>query len=43
VTAAFWARLLACERKTERLLRIIRDLRTQLRAAQQQLRDQRGT
>jgi hypothetical protein len=39
----FWTRLKACELRTERYLRIIRDLRTQVRALQQQLRDQRGT
>jgi hypothetical protein len=40
--AAFWARLLACERRTEHYLRIINDLRRQVRALEQQLAQQRG-
>jgi hypothetical protein len=38
----FWKRLLACERRTERFLRIILAQRVQIRTLQQQLRDQRG-
>lgn len=41
--SAIWARLLACERRTERYLRIILDLKRQVSALQQQLRDLRGT
>jgi hypothetical protein len=40
---AFWARLLACERKIERYRGMILDLRRQIRHLQQQLRDLRGT
>jgi hypothetical protein len=39
----FWARLLACERKIERYRQVILDLKRQLLACQQQLRDQRGS
>jgi hypothetical protein len=39
---AFWARLLACERRAERYLRIINDLERQIRALQQQLASQRS-
>jgi hypothetical protein len=38
----FWARILACERRTEFFLRIIRELQRQIRDLQQQLRDLRG-
>lgn len=39
----YWARLLACERKIEAYRRMISDLKRQLLALQQQLRDQRGS
>jgi hypothetical protein len=39
---AFWKRLLACERRTEHYRRVIIELKRQVRALQQQLRDQRG-
>jgi hypothetical protein len=39
----YWKRLLACERRTERLIRIIVDQARQIRALQQQLFDLRGT
>lgn len=38
-----FARLLACERKIEAYRRVILDLKRQLLAVQQQLRDQRGS
>jgi hypothetical protein len=34
---AFWRRLLGCERRTERFLRIIHDLERRLTAAEQEL------
>lgn len=40
---AFWKRLLACERRTERYLRTILELKRQVRALEQQLADLRGT
>lgn len=40
---AFWRRLLACERRTERYLRIIIELQRRVTALEQQLRDQRGS
>jgi hypothetical protein len=39
---AFWKRLLACERRTQRYRSLITELTRQLRAAQQQLAQQRG-
>jgi cell division septum initiation protein DivIVA len=39
----FWRRLLACERRVEYFIRIIRQLRQQVRELQQQLNDLRGT
>jgi hypothetical protein len=40
---AFWRRLTACERRTQRLLQIIANQSRQIRALQQQLFDLRGT
>jgi hypothetical protein len=40
---SYWTRLLSCERRTERYLRMILDLKRQVAALQQQLRDLRGT
>jgi hypothetical protein len=39
---SFWRRLLGCERRVERYLRIIREQSRQIRALQQQLAQQRG-
>jgi hypothetical protein len=39
----YWERLLAVERRLEVFRRIIVELRRQVAALQQQLRDQRGT
>jgi hypothetical protein len=39
---AYWRRLTSLERRVERLLRIIVDLKRQLRAAQQSQLSQRG-
>jgi hypothetical protein len=40
---AFWRRLLGCERRTERYLRIILDLQAQITSLEQQLSDLRST
>ena len=39
----YWARLMACERKIETYRRVIMELKRQLLALQQQLRDQRSS
>lgn len=39
---AFWRRLLGCERRTEHFLNLIEQLKRQIRALEQQLRDLRG-
>ncbi len=39
----FWTRLLACERRCEFFIRIIRELRAQVRQLQQELHDLRAT
>jgi hypothetical protein len=39
---AFWRRLLGCERRTERFLRIIEELDRRLKAAEQELVQLRG-
>jgi hypothetical protein len=40
---AYWRRLQACERRTERFLRIILELTRRIRNLEQQLNDLRGT
>lgn len=40
---ALWARLQACERKIENLIRAVMDLKRQVTMLEQQLKDLRGS
>jgi hypothetical protein len=42
LSSEFWVRLRKCEARTERLIAVVLDLRRQIRALQQALKDQRS-